>query len=169
MEPMRRLLPFLVLVSAVSALFAGVAWSGTIAQPRAERAVDVRAGGAAAPFLLPGDTAPARDAAAGTSIHGYVTAARLGALLDAEERADAPTRGAQAAGTIVVSARVLPTVTIQLDARGDVASLVVNTPQRDARRLMFHVDGGSLDATTWPGVRRALAGARAGTGTVWTR
>lgn len=167
---MRRLLPFLVLVTLVSAMYAGVAWARTGVLPGAEPSASTgEATGPHAPFHVPSTAVPTRDVTSKGPVYGFVTSERLGAVLAAEEREAAGAPAPTAPGTITVTARVLPAVTIQLDADGNVASLLTNTPDRDASRVLFSIPGGTLDTATWTQVRVALAAARAGTGTVWTR
>jgi len=75
---------------------------------------------------------------------------------------------------VTITATVLPMVTIQLDRSGKLASIVSNTPERDARSVLFGAraaDGSTraISPALWAEVRAALAHAKAGTGTIWSR
>lgn len=171
MEPMRRFLPLSVLIVLVSVLLFGAAMAaraataGSQEQASARTAID-------APFTVP-VRAPERDPRAGGFVYGYRTSDELGAALDAREartsangRAETPRRGD--AGTVTVTARVLPGVVVTLDAGGQVAKLETNTADRNARDVMLVLPR-ELDAATWRDLRAALLDARSGTGVVWSR
>jgi hypothetical protein len=129
----------------------------------------------AAPFHAPA-VPPAADRTQPDAFT-YRSAASIGAQL---QRDAAPAAGASSAGaggaTVTVTAVVLPVVIIVLDAEtGDVAELMTNTPERDARGIVYLVRTGTdagapaeLTPATWAQARAALAHATAGTGTIWS-
>jgi hypothetical protein len=101
-----------------------------------------------------------------------VIAAKLAGDAPASSAA-APASGASA--TVTITATVLPVVTIVVDEDGDVVELVTNTPERNARGVLYVVRTGEatgptadLDAATWADARGALAAAHVGTGTIWS-
>ena len=76
---------------------------------------------------------------------------------------------------MTVTATVLPVVTIVVDATGAIQEIVVNTPDRDPRGVLYvlrldDLEGATveLDAATWAAARAALADAHAGSGTIWS-
>ncbi len=164
---MRRLLPTALAVAVLVGTFAGVA--------SARLASDGPAAPTAAPFRAPA-IAPREDAAHPLS-YGFrssdAIAAKLSGAKTPAGSAAAPAGGASA--TVTVTATVLPVVTIVVDDSGNVVELVVNTPERDTRGVLYVVRSGSasgpsvaLDAATWADARSALADAHAGTGTIWS-
>jgi hypothetical protein len=97
----------------------------------------------------------------------YVSLAQLEATLPPAPKSTA------APGAVTVTALVLPTVSITVDARGRPIRIVVNTMERASDRLGFSVRReGSVapivpDAAAWQPIRDALAHTRAGVGIVW--
>ncbi len=166
---MRRLLPIALATSVFVSVGAGVA--------SARFANDGPAAPKAAPFHAP--AALPREDASQPGSFGFRTAATIAAKLEGAP-APAPASAPRAAtsgtsASITVTATVLPVVMIVVDETGDVIELVTNTPERNARDVLYLVRSGSasgagapLDAATWADARAALAAAHAGTGTIWT-
>ncbi|MCW2920223.1 MAG: hypothetical protein JWL76_97 [Thermoleophilia bacterium] len=162
---MRRLLPTALAVAVLVGAFSGVA--------SARLAGDGHPAPKAAPFHAPA-VVPREDADhAGT--YGFRTSAAIAAkLTGAEAPAAAAATSGGASATVTITATVLPVVTIVVD-HGSVVELVTNTPERDARGVLYVVrtDTSSgptvaLDAKTWASARTALAAAHVGTGTIWS-
>ena len=164
---MRRLLPTALAVAILVGTFAGVA--------SARLADDGRPAPKAAPFHAPA-VVPREDAEHARS-YGFRSSAAIAAKLTGAKApassAAAPAGGASA--TVTITATVLPVVTIVVDDSDNVIELVTNTPERDARGVLYVVRTGAsdgpnvaLDATTWADARRALAAAHVGTGTIWS-
>ncbi|MCW2972260.1 MAG: hypothetical protein JWN72_533 [Thermoleophilia bacterium] len=162
---MRRILPIAALFALVFGTLAGVAWANADT-PAHDRAA------ATAPLRVPA-TVPVADATQ-PGAAGYRSSAAIAATITGAEPAASKAPAAEGGTTITVTATVLPTVSLQLDASGDLRSIVTNTPDRDARNVLFaaHRPDGStapITAELWRDARAALARARAGAGTVWTR
>lgn len=164
---MRRLLPIAALFALLVGTIAGVAWANADAPAHDDAA-------ATAPLRVP-VAAPVADAAQPGSA-GYRSASDIAATMTTPKSNRAPAATPAAAGgtTITVTALVLPTVSLQLDAAGSLTSIVSNTPDRDARNVLFaaHRPDGTtapITAALWSDARAALAHARAGAGTVWSR
>lgn len=164
---MRRLLPTALAVAVLVGAFSGVA--------SARLANDGPAAPKAAPFHAPA-VAPREDAEHAGS-YGYRTSAAIAAKLTGAAPAAAARSSATggSSATVTITATVLPVVTIVVDGDHDVVELVANTPERDARGVLYVVRTGSssaptvaLDAKTWASARTALAAAHVGTGTIWS-
>lgn len=165
---MRRLLPIAALLAVIVGTIAGVTWAN--ADPAHHEPAAARA-----PLTVPA-TAPAADQAQ-PGAAGYRSSAAIAAAIAraaapaSQQAAAAPVSAASA--SVTVTATVLPMITIQLDRSGDLASIVSNTPDRDATAVLFgarSADGAPVTITPalWRDVRSALARAQAGTGTIWS-
>jgi hypothetical protein len=162
----RRLLPIALAAAVIVATFAGVASARlTVLEPVAAPA---------APFTAPVE-APAADPAYPGS-YGFSTSDELAAAItDDVPAAGTPSASGGASATVTVTATVLPVVFIVVDDDGAVTALFTNTPERDARGVLYLVREGAedgepreLDSSTWAQARVALAAAHEGTGTIWS-
>lgn len=165
---MRRLLLTALAIALLVGTFAGVAsarfanGTGGVS-PKAD------------PFVVP-SAPPAADRTQPDAF-SYRSAASIGAQIQREAARTAPAQPAPAGGaSVTITAVVLPVVIIVVDPEtGDVIELVTNTPERDARGVVYLVRSGSdagtpaaLTPGTWGQARSALARAEAGTGSIWT-
>lgn len=160
---MRRILPAALATALLAGSFAGAA--------SARLANDGAPARQLAPMVAPA-ALPAEDAAHPGS-YGFRTSAAIA------RRYERPAVGAQPSGgasaTVTVTATVLPVVFIIVDGSGDVTELFTNSPDRNARGVLFLIRRDStsgpaveLDAETWAAARTALRSAGAGTGTIWS-
>lgn len=165
---MRRLLLTALAIALIVGTCAGVA-SARIAHDEATPAA------ARAPFLETPVAMPLEDPSQ-PGAWGFRDSDELAADIAAPRAAThAGASSSGAAGTVTVTATVLPVVFIVVDDSGSIVELFTNTPDRDARTVLYVVRedtiSGSrrdLDASTWAGARAALAEAGPGTGSIWT-
>ncbi|MCW2928375.1 MAG: hypothetical protein JWM86_2343 [Thermoleophilia bacterium] len=161
---MRRILLIALSCAAIAALGAGAASAQLDAAPAAAK---VRA-----PFLVPA-AAPIADTTQ-EGAYGYRSSEELADELR-RDAAPASTAPAPAGGaTISVSAVVLATVIVTVDADGAPVRIQTNTEQRDPADVVYVFRAGSdagpyeaPTAATWAATRAALADATAGVGTIW--
>lgn len=165
---MRRLLLTALAIALLVGCFAGVA-----------SARFANSGGGTSPALAPFRAPAAPPAADRTQADSFTyTSARAIGLQIQREAAPATPAAASggASASVTVTAIVLPVVIIVVDPEsGDVTELVTNTPERDARNVVYLVRSGSAEGEpaeltpgTWGAARSALARAEAGSGTIWT-
>jgi hypothetical protein len=160
----RRILPTALAAAVLVAAFTGVA-SARLAGDADD------AGPAPAPFAAPA-TLPGEDSAHPGS-YGFRTSDAIASRYDTSAPSTPAASGGSA--TVTVTATVLPVVFIVFDEDGTVAKLVTNSPERDARGVLYLPRAGSetgtsveLDADAWAAARAALAAAHEGTGTIWS-
>ncbi|MCW2956962.1 MAG: hypothetical protein JWO69_1831 [Thermoleophilia bacterium] len=161
---MRRFLLATLVSALLVGCFAGVASARLSDDGGGHRVVD--------PYRLPAALPKADPLQAGS--YGYRTSAAIAAGFSNGDASATDGGGASGGASITVTATVLPVVLVVVDDEGGIESIVTNTPERDARSVLYSFRRGTasgrptqLDATTWAATRTALRDAKAGAGTIW--